>query len=398
MDIAIVVVAYNRVDSLSRLLKSLLNASYLDTPVSLIISVDHSDTSEVEDFADAFKWPFGKKQVVKYATNLGLRKHILSIGNFLDQFDAIIVLEDDLEVSPAFFCYAKQTVAKYYKDTNIAGISLYGYHLNYQTCDPFIPYRDQYDVYFINCAMSWGQIWMKHQWKEFKHWYDDHQDFTQSDDVPAVLMNWPKSSWLKYHIRYCIENNKSFVMPYVSYTTNNADLGTHVSAHDSAYLWQVPLQEAPIMQLRLPEYGVDGVYYDGFYENKVLYKHLGLTEGNCCLDLNMSHSDKNKQYWLTTRRENYKIIRSYGVRYRPIECNVLKDCPGAGIFLYDTTRCEKHTSRWQTRRVLLYRFNIGSIYAVLRKYGFGYCIMDICASIFHIIKNHVEKYYKKHLL
>ena len=61
MKIAIVTVGYNRVDSLSRLLASLNNANYSNDEVTLVISVDKSNTNIVEEFADSFLWKYGKK-------------------------------------------------------------------------------------------------------------------------------------------------------------------------------------------------------------------------------------------------------------------------------------------------------------------------------------------------
>jgi len=51
LKIAIVIIAYNRVDSLRNLLNSINNAFYLEVQVPLIISIDKSDKSE--EFEDS---------------------------------------------------------------------------------------------------------------------------------------------------------------------------------------------------------------------------------------------------------------------------------------------------------------------------------------------------------
>ena len=100
--------------------------------------------------------------------------------------------------------------------------------MNYQNQKPFYPLQTDSDVYLMQCAQSWGQVWMKKQWFEFKEWYIVHnEEFHELPHLPNAICNWPKSSWLKYHTRYCIEKNKYFVYPYVSLSTNNADIGTH---------------------------------------------------------------------------------------------------------------------------------------------------------------------------
>ena len=123
-SIAVCAVCYNRKDSLARLLSSLDAACY-PVPVTLIISIDRSDTTVVEEYADGYVWHHGEKRVVKHQENLGLRRHILSIGDRLEEFDAVVVLEDDIYVAPSFYYYAQQCVERFADDMGVAGISLY---------------------------------------------------------------------------------------------------------------------------------------------------------------------------------------------------------------------------------------------------------------------------------
>ena len=164
-------------------------------------------------------------------------------------------MEDDLTVSPNFYTYATLTVEKYFNDSNIAGISLFNFGLNYQTGNLFLPIKDENDVYFMNCAQSWGEIWMKKQWLAFYEWYNSHRDFpTESDILPRKICQWKESSWLKYHTRYCIENNLFFVYPYTSYTTNNGDAGTHNRKATYININQERLQMGNITSLQLPNF------------------------------------------------------------------------------------------------------------------------------------------------
>ena len=91
-DIPIVVVAYNRIESLKRILGSLLQAEYPDQGTELIISIDRGDNADVLDYANAFSWPFGEKQVIYKEENLGLKRHILKCGGLTRAHDGIILL------------------------------------------------------------------------------------------------------------------------------------------------------------------------------------------------------------------------------------------------------------------------------------------------------------------
>ena len=184
-NIAVVAVAYNRKEALQRLLDTISSAVYDNNEnVTLIISIDKSNTDIVEQFADGYEWNHGDKIVDKHEENLGLRNHMLSLGKWFDRFDAIIVLEDDIVVAPDYYNYAKQTVQKYNSNEKIAGISLYGFKLNYLNNLPFEPVYKGYEVYFMNCAMSWGEIWMKNQWKVFYQWYLKHEEFPLLPHLP----------------------------------------------------------------------------------------------------------------------------------------------------------------------------------------------------------------------
>ena len=150
--IALVIIAYNRISSLKRLLQSLEQGYYDEEDnVPLIISIDKSNTDEVERFADEYEWEFGDKIVVKHQQNLGLKRHVLSQGKWLEEYDAIVVLEDDVVIAQDYWHYVKQCVVRYQHMDEIAGISLYGFSVNYHLFHPFIPlHKDENDVYMMH--------------------------------------------------------------------------------------------------------------------------------------------------------------------------------------------------------------------------------------------------------
>ncbi len=377
--IAIIAIAYNRVRSLERLLASLSAAYYGDEEVPLIISIDKSDTDEVERFADRYDWAAGPKTVVRHERNLGLKAHILSQGRWLDEYDAVVILEDDVVVARDFWNYVRQTVTQYKDNDEVAGISLYSFAVNYHVRRPFTPLRTSDDVYFMNCASSWGEVWMRSQWRRFESWLETHAEFTSSPALPLSILSWKAQSWLKFHTRYCIEENKYFVFPYVSYSTNFSDLGMHVDVHNSLY--QVSLMQGRSGVLRLPENVSDGVMYDGFFENKALYATLGLDEAECCLDLNGANGNRvGKRYWLTTGRYPYAVKRSYALMRRPVESNVLENCEGQGICLYDT-REQAAPPSGKDNVAVPYVYNIVNMFLLVREYGYGNIVRDFWSVV-----------------
>lgn len=351
MKFGIVVIGYNRLECIERVLESLNNAYYGKDKVDLIISIDKSNTNKVIDYANKFVWRYGEKFVKTYPERLGLRKHVLTCGDYVENYDAIAVFEDDIFASPNFYNYMKAAVQFYCDDDNIAGISLYQFLWNQTTWSNFSPQLSGYDTYFVQCAQSWGQIWMKRQWKAFKKWYEENcDDFGQSPDMPDNISSWPKTSWLKYHIRYCVKENKYFVYPYKSLSTNFSDVGQHADKIMNEV--QVPFQMDVVDCFKFMPNDSNAIRYDVFFNPLNLVDAINKTTGlnistdDICIDLFCTKQNKeNKRYWLTTELLPYKIIHSYGLRLRPWDMNILYSIDGNEIFLYDTSMQVKNEDK-----------------------------------------------------
>ena len=118
--VAIVCVGYNRIKSMKRLLGALRSAKYPSNDVPLVISVDCSGDTELYNYVKDFEWPYGQKYVNIQEERLGLKNHIYQCGDLTEYFKAIILLEDDLFVSPYFYSYVLKTLEKYGDDNRIA--------------------------------------------------------------------------------------------------------------------------------------------------------------------------------------------------------------------------------------------------------------------------------------
>ena len=105
MNVPIIVIAFNRSDTLKRLLNTLAQSYYDDENIKLIISIDKGDNEDVYKVSDEFVWRHGEKQVIKHQKKLGLRAHVLQCGDFVLNHDAVIILEDDLYtmIYPPYF-------------------------------------------------------------------------------------------------------------------------------------------------------------------------------------------------------------------------------------------------------------------------------------------------------
>lgn len=356
MNTAIVVVAFNRLNSLERLLSSLKHADYPTANIPLIISIDRApNNQDVLECAENFVWKHGDKKVIYQEKKLGLRPHVLKCGSLSKEYGSVIILEDDLFVAPGFYNYAVKALQFSEDKEYIGGISLYTHHFNVECCEPFYPYEDGYDNWYFQFASSWGQAWTYNQWSRFYSWYGQNCDKDLHDaNTPEYVASWPKSSWLKYYIKYLIETNRYFLYPRISLTTNFADAGTNILKSNSTY--QVSLLWNSKKEWSFSEIEDSQAIYDAFFENIILGKKL---YNNAVIDLYAKKPVPDKGLFLSRKHLNYHIVSSYGCCMRPHECNILMKVKGNDFFLYDLG-IEEHNDFDSNSeyRMNLYRYKV----------------------------------------
>lgn len=353
----IVVAAYERPTSLLRLLHSLA-AARVPEGTRLIISIDHSEDAaeSVRSAADGFSWPYGEKDIVEHSQRLGLKEHILRCGDLSQTYGAVIVLEDDLFVSPEFYQYALAAITVFQNDARIGGISLYSHRFNETAQLGFCPIEDGADCYFMQIASSWGQCWTSAQWLAFRNWYDhSHQDSLDRDYLPSDVLGWPDTSWKKHFIRYLVASDRYFVYPRSSLTTNFMERGVH-HAGSQTYL-QVPLLMAPKEYQFVPLESSLAVY-DSHCE--ILPANLKkmdpvLAEYEFEVDL-YGRKDLTRiqaPYMLTARRTHAAEMR-FGLLLKPHELNVVRRIAGTELSLARKEDCEPAVSAAKLKQVSFY--------------------------------------------
>ena len=79
-------------------------------------------------------------------------EHILQCGDLTAEYDAVVVLEDDIVVAKGFMQYAAAAVENYWDDDLIAGISLYTHGTNQGNGRFFEAQYNGYDVFMMQCS------------------------------------------------------------------------------------------------------------------------------------------------------------------------------------------------------------------------------------------------------
>lgn len=332
MKPAIVVVTHSRIASLKRLLRSIEHSDYNYKDITLIISIDGGAPENIEilKIATDFKWNYGKKKIINHKSNLGLRRHIIECGNLTEIYNSIIMLEDDLFVSPFFYSYALEALSYYENKTQIAGISLYSYTINETAKRPFTPQKDGSDVYFMQLPSSWGQLWNVSQWNNFRDWYNSNEHELQNKyHLPDDILSWPNSSWKKYFSDYMVTCDKYFVYPQISLTTNFGDIGTHGKRKNS-------LTQVPLLSESKDFHFVDLINSSAIYDTYMELKPSIISKFNKRLSIykysvDLYGSKKCSTIetdWILTSKKCKNPLFSFSGEMKPHELSVIHDLNG----------------------------------------------------------------------
>ena len=102
---------------------------------------------------------FGRVTIVEQPTNLGLAQSVIKgVTKILSESDSIIVLEDDLIVSPDFLEYMNDALSLYRDEQAV--ISIHGFTINVDS--PLPP------TFFLRGADCWGWATWRRGWELFE--------------------------------------------------------------------------------------------------------------------------------------------------------------------------------------------------------------------------------------
>ncbi|CAG8590087.1 11411_t:CDS:2 [Dentiscutata heterogama] len=250
--IQIQVITQNRPQSLTRLMQSLNSSIYFGDDVSLTINMDRGADPVTIKFCQTFKWTFGSKIVRHRVVQGGLLIAVIESYYPIDYNEYAILLEDDVELSPFYYIWAKYSVLKYRYgiDRSLSGrmfgISLYNIkinELNLAGRRPFNPalslrgtiYPNQ-SPYLSQVPCSWGALYFPEIWHEFRIYQnarlnDIHGLKLQDITVPESRSNRWKESWKRFFIELAYLRGYVMLYPnyedFISFSTNHVEKGVH---------------------------------------------------------------------------------------------------------------------------------------------------------------------------
>lgn len=264
----IVIFTYKRLDALKNLVESLLLNS-LASQSNLIIYSDgpknEGDLSLVDGCREYIKSVngFSSVKLICRDDNLGLSRSVISgVSEVLRGYDKIIVLEDDLVVSPHFLKYMNDGLVKYADNDNV--ISIHGYVYPVKNNLP--------ETFFLRGADCWGWATWRHAWAlinaDGKKLLNDltqtnqlrEFDFNNSFNYSGMLKDQIMSkndSWAILWYASAFLSNKLTLYPGKSLIVNAGNTGFGTHKNDSKFfdvklnLDEVILEDIPVVHSKI---------------------------------------------------------------------------------------------------------------------------------------------------
>lgn len=241
----VVLFVYNRLDHTIGVIQS-LSKNLLANETDLYVFSDAAKSEngldkvqEVRHYIENTEWHSGFKSVtiVKAEKNKGLARAVITgVSDVLEKYGKVIVIEDDLLLSPFFLNYMNEALEYYKADENIWSISGYSFPMKSLKKYP-------HDIFYSYRGCSWGWATWKNRWKtvdwdvkEYSSMINNPEWMNRFNRGGADMVNMLKlqvegkiDSWA---IRWCFaQSNQEMytVYPKYSYLQNGGcdGSGTH---------------------------------------------------------------------------------------------------------------------------------------------------------------------------
>eukprot|EP00752_Nemacystus_decipiens_P007045 g6318.t1 len=246
--ISVHVITNDRLTSLQRLVKSLQDSHFLGDEVQLSFHVDVDADGELMDYLMGVDWPFGRKHIHHRIQRGGLISAVTESFHPSTPHDYAVFLEDDIEVSPAFYAWSKHLLLRYryssdaahpitldantMPTTSLAGISLYTPRIEEVTAQrahlDFNRAAGGYNSLLFQTPCSWGTVYFPEVWMHL------HAALVNDEyeDIPGVLVNGWSGSWKKFLFSLMYHNDWYLLYPGYkqeqSFATNHMETGVHI--------------------------------------------------------------------------------------------------------------------------------------------------------------------------
>jgi hypothetical protein len=329
----VLIIAYNRIDYLNRLIRSLRNQKSYTSDYKLWFVIDYSEIqSEIIECITNSNLEF-EFEIIARDVNYGLKKNVIeSVTEIFEKIDSqqLIYLEDDLVLSPYTFNYIEAVHRAKLDLDRLFGISLYaqtknewnGFYLNFTNYNSF---------FAAILPASLGSIFFKNKWSLFRNALDATYGYALPEDSnhELPLLSWSNTnSWKKELLKFCVVQDLFTLYPKVSCVAHMGNAGTNVNISSNAFFNSTMLY-TPCDFEDIDMEKID--FLDIFFEyNPIFFKDVidSADIKNVVVDLYGLKKIKNlDSYYLTSKKcKNSKM--SFGFEYGFLPSNILEKLDG----------------------------------------------------------------------
>jgi len=235
---------YDRADKARNCISSLIkNKECIYTDFFIFSDGPKSENSQkavndVRNYLDEIdNYLFRSVKIVKSSVNKGLANSIIDgVTNVLDSYEKVIVLEDDLVVSPFFLEYMNKALDFYQDNKKVGAISGYTYPLrSLSNC--------KNDVYALRKGDCWGWATWKERWNNASWQVFPRKKYVNNirirnqfekleagwDAIMIAYFKGDNSSWAIRWVYYLMKSKYYTIYPTRSYVSNEGcdGSGTH---------------------------------------------------------------------------------------------------------------------------------------------------------------------------
>lgn len=220
-----------RTQSLTRLLNSLDNALLDGRKVDLEFHVDYpANETFLEEYArtlqvvETFAWKHGDKSTLFRKSSQGLVNQWLQ-PHYAGPHNLLMVLEDDMELSPAFFEPLEKALSFYYFNCSNYNPALFGialerlhevlgwgknFYLAERKPETVTQVLDNTIMFFTQKESSWGMVYFPKQWNSFVAWARTARGEV-NPCIPGMISNlwfsWDREGvWTPWAHKYIFDN------------------------------------------------------------------------------------------------------------------------------------------------------------------------------------------------
>lgn len=351
-NLHIVVLVYNRPESLRRCLKSLSVSLGDDVQnVYLIYSFEFNYLAENERVIAEFEHQFIHSTKWYNTSKLGVDLHFLQCIERSMDFELTFFLEDDHYCSEGiktYFNFSLDAIEQF------AGLSLHSYPTHPITGLPFLPLKSSGDFYAAQRITSRGLVLTRQQATLFTTWLSTYKPSEYQQTIPSYLRQYGDTIWETLFTKYLIEQDLFILYPYQSAVTVFGDRGVHYKQTYDRFVPQVTLPAHPIRAVNLAS---DIFLYDAWYELKSnffmeLSRYVPLDQLE--IDLNGTKENWSTEYVLTSKAVKNPII-SFTMDLKPMELNVMHGLIGSDLHLAEAKNVIPENFWLNQRRLLKQR-------------------------------------------